>query len=348
MAAFIQKRKCQKKGRRIMPKFLVIQTAFIGDAILASSVLEKLHLFFPESKIDILVRKGNDGLYKKHPFINECLVWNKSEGKYKSLFSTLQTIRKNKYSHVINLHRFTSSGFLTAFSGANEKIGFDKNPFSFLFTKNIKHQIGDGKHEVERNHLLIEELTNSIAAKPKLYASSEDENKINDLIKHPFVCMAPSSVWFTKQLPKEKWIELISKINSTCTIYLLGGENDSAYCNEIIKKSKATNCINLCGTLNLLQSAALMQKAEMNYVNDSAPLHLCSATNANVTAFFCSTVKEFGFGPLSKKSIIAETSEKLDCRPCGLHGHKSCPKGHFKCGNTVIINDLLIPEKCRK
>lgn len=331
-----------------MPKFLVIQTAFIGDAILASSVLEKLYLFFPESKIDILVRKGNEGLFTNHPFINECIVWNKSEGKYKSLLSTLQIIRNNKYSHVINLHRFASSGFLTAFSGASEKIGFDKNPLSLFFTKKINHQIGDGKHEVERNQQLIEHLTDSNAAKPKLYPHNDDELKINSLIKKPFVCMAPSSVWFTKQLPKEKWIELILNTNSTCTIYLLGGKNDKNFCDEIIKESKAANCVNLCGTLNLLQSAALMQKAEMNYVNDSAPLHLSSATNAPVTAFFCSTIKEFGFGPLSQNSIVVETSEKLNCRPCGLHGYKECPKGHFKCGIGISINSQLIPETCRK
>lgn len=331
-----------------MKNFLIIQTAFIGDAILATAVIEKLHSYYPESKINILVRNGNEGLFTNHPYLNKCLIWNKSEGKYKSLFTTLQTIRKNNYSHVINLHRFASSGFLTAFSGASEKIGFDKNPLSSLFTKRIKHNIGDGKHEVERNQLLIEHLTDSISAKPKLYPSNDDELKINTLIKKPFICMAPSSVWFTKQLPKEKWIELISKINSSCTIYILGGKSDKTYCDEIIKESKASNCVNLCGTLNLLQSAALMQKAEMNYVNDSAPLHLCSATNAPVTAFFCSTIKDFGFGPLSEKKFVVETSEILDCRPCGLHGYKECPKGNFKCGFGISINTTLIPETCRK
>ncbi len=331
-----------------MKKFLIIQTAFIGDAILATAIIEKLHAFFPHSKIDILVRKGNEGLFTQHPFINECIVWNKSEGKYKSLLTTLQIIRKNKYSHIINLHRFASSGFLTAFSGAKEKIGFDKNPLSFLFTKKIKHQIGDGKHEIERNQLLIEHLTDKKQVKPKLYPSKEDESQIINLIKKPFICMAPSSVWFTKQLPKEKWIELITYINSNCTIYLLGGKNDKDYCDEIIKESSSTNSINLCGKLNLLQSAALMQKAEMNFVNDSAPLHLCSATNAPVTAFFCSTIPEFGFGPISDKSFVVQTLNNLTCRPCGLHGHKYCPKGHFKCGLGISINTTLIPETCRK
>jgi heptosyltransferase-2 len=97
----------------------------------------------------------------------------------------------------------------------------------------------------------------------------------------------------------------------------------------------------LAGKLNFLSSAALMEKAKMNYTNDSAPLHFASATDAPVTAIFCSTVPAFGFYPLSSKSFIAETDEKLPCRPCSLHGLKACPLGHFKCAYTIPTSKLL-------
>jgi heptosyltransferase-2 len=81
-----------------------------------------------------------------------------------------------------------------------------------------------------------------------------------------------------------------------------------------------------------------MKYAKMNYVNDSAPLHLASSVNAPVTAFFCSTVPAFGFGPLSDQSKVIEVKE-LYCKPCGLHGYKSCPEGHFKCGLEIDLNN---------
>jgi heptosyltransferase-2 len=65
--------------------------------------------------------------------------------------------------------------------------------------------------------------------------------------------------------------------------------------------------------------------------------------NANVTAVFCSTVPAFGFGPLSDKSFVVEKNDKLYCRPCGLHGKKSCPEGHFKCANDIRIDQLMKP-----
>jgi ADP-heptose:LPS heptosyltransferase len=79
----------------------------------------------------------------------------------------------------------------------------------------------------------------------------------------------------------------------------------------------------------------------MNYVNDSAPMHLCSATNAPVTAVYCSTVPAFGFGPLSNQNKIAQINELLPCRPCGLHGYNKCPEKHFNCANNIHVTDVL-------
>ena len=315
---------------------MVIQTAFIGDAILASSVLEKLHAFFPKAKISILVRKGNESLYDEHPFLDRVLVWNKQQGKYKSLFNLLKIIRQSKFDTVINLHRFASSGFLTAFSKARYTSGYNKNPFSFLFDNKSNHKIGDGRHEVERYNDLIESITDSTVAKPKLYPSFKQFSKIEEYVSLPFVCMAPSSVWFTKQLPKEKWIELCDVTPAETTIYLLGGPSDKILCDELKDKSTHSAIKNLAGKLSLLESCELMKHAKMNYVNDSGPLHLASAGNSPVTAFFCSTVPAYGFYPLSYNSSVIEVKD-LYCKPCGLHGYKACPEGHFKCGKEILL-----------
>ena len=320
--------------KQLMKKILIIQTAFIGDVILATPIIEKLHQKFPDAQLDFLLRKGNEALLKNHPFLNEVLIWNKKQNKTKNLFSTLQKIRRKNYDLVVNCQRFLSTGILTAFSNGEEKIGFDKNPLSAFFTKKIKHQIADSQqltHEVQRNHELIKFLTDDQPALPKLYPSKANFEKVKK--EKPYVCIAPTSVWFTKQLPAEKWLELIEKLPTQQDIYLLGATSDFEACENIKTKSNHTKIHNLAGKLNLLESAALMSDAKMNYVNDSAPLHLASAMNAPVTGVFCSTIPNFGFTPLSSVRRVLETKEKLDCRPCGLHGFKACPKGHFKCSN---------------
>ena len=319
-----------------MNRILIIQTAFLGDVILATPVISEMKRLFPESTIDVLVKKGNEALLQNNPHLNNIVVFDKSVGKYQSIIKLIRQFRSRKYDLVINLHRFGSSGIITAFSGAKKKYGFKKNPFSFLFTKTFYHQIDNGLHEVERNLSVIKEFGAVSKKRPELFPSKKHFTKISMFRSEKFFCFAPASVWFTKQLPEEKWIELIQQKSREGAIYLLGGKEDEALCQEIIDLSKISNAQNLAGKLTLLESAALMSKASRNFVNDSGPLHLASAMNAPVTAFFCSTIPGFGFGPLSEDSEIKEVLN-LSCRPCGLHGHKQCPEGHFKCGKDIEI-----------
>lgn len=313
-------------------QILVIQTAFIGDAILATAVLEKLHATYPGVAIDFLVRKGNESLFRGHPFLRAVIVRDKAQGKVRSLWQVLKQVRQARYDLVVNLHRFASSGIIAALSGGRHVCGFDRNPFSWRYHHRVPHVLSakpGSPHEVERNQSVIEHIAPGAAGRPRLYPSQEDFAAA--LMDTPYICVAPTSVWFTKQWPAEKWVELIRRTKPETTICLLGAPGDVAACEAIAQASGHPRTRLLAGKLSLLQSAALMARAEMNYVNDSGPMHLASAMNAPVTAIFCSTVPAFGFGPLSDNSHIWETKEKLDCRPCGIHGFKACPKGHFNC-----------------
>lgn len=329
-----------------MKKILIIQTAFIGDVILATPLIEKLHHFFPETQIDFLLRKGNEDLFINHPYLHNIIVWDKKINKFKNLLRVLKQIRSYRYDTVINLQRFFSTGFLTVFSKGQEKIGFNKNPLSLFFTKSIKHLLANNKknpHEAERNLSLINHLTDERFFKPKLCPAKTNYENIKPYITEPYICIAPASVWFTKQFPLNKWIEFINQINFKLKIIIIGSKTDSVLANEIITGSSNLNIrfINLCGKINFLDSAALMQSATMNFVNDSAPLHICSSVNAPTAAIFCSTIPAFGFGPLSEVSFSVQVEEPLKCRPCNNHGKSYCPENHFYCAQKIDTNILL-------
>jgi heptosyltransferase II len=323
-------------------KFLIIQTAFIGDVILATPVVEKLHRDFPGADIDFLLRKGNEGLLTEHPKIRKLIIWDKKQSKFSNLLKLISGLRKEKYDYVINLHRFANSGIITAMSRAKEKIGFDKNPFSRFYDKKFPHVIDmqNEVHETERNLTLIDHLGKKEFAPPRLYPTEADYLSVDKFKTQPYITIAPSSVWFTKQLPKEKWNELINNLKVKYSIYLTGAPSDFNLCEEI-KYETGDTAINLAGELSFLQSAALMKDAVMNYVNDSAPLHIASAMNAPVTAVFCSTVPEFGFGPLSFNSTVVQTKVHLECKPCGLHGYRKCPLDHFFCAKSIEVEQLI-------
>lgn len=327
-----------------LSRILVIQTASIGDVILATPIIELLHDVYPQASIDFLLKSGIEGIFNKHPFLHEIIIWNKKHQKYLNYLRLLFKIRSKRYDLVVNAQRFFSTGMITAFSGAQFTAGFDKNPWSLFFTHRVKHVIGSGEstvHETQRNLALIHEFAGPALSKIRIYPSREDINSVSQWATKNSICIAPASLWFTKQFPADKWLELIARIDQTTKIYLLGSKADHELCTQIIAESKRTNIYNFAGKLSFLESAALMQQSKMNFVNDSAPMHLASAVNAAVTAIFCSTVPSFGFAPVSDKSYIVETTQKLACRPCGLHGKNLCPEKHFNCAKQIRVEQLL-------
>ena len=338
-----------------MHRILVIQTAFIGDVVLATALLENLHAAYPVATIDILVRGGAQELFIDHPYINEVHVWDKKKNKYQHLFQIIQTIRRIKYDVVINVQRYLATGIITVLSGAKKTIGFDKNPLNFLFSEVVAHSFGAGAghetinqggaslHETSRNHALLATLTTAPVAKPALYPSAANFEAIQKYQSAPYICMSPGSVWETKKMPAKNWIDLINAVPTNYSIYLMGAPNETALCAEILSATSRGGVIHIAGQLSLLEAAALIKGASLNYVNDSAPMHLASATNAPVAAIYCSTIPAFGYGPLSSVQFVVETLEHLPCKPCGLHGKKVCPLGHFNCGHSITTAQLLAP-----
>ncbi len=319
-------------------KCLIIQTAFIGDAILATALVEDLKNEYPNAQVDFLLRKGNEGLLAGNPKLDKLYVWDKKR-KTASQIEIIKRIRKEKYDYVFNLQRYLSSGLFTIFSGARHKIGFKKNPLSAFFSERIDHTFEKGIHETDRNNGVIQGLVPNAKKRPKLYPGKSDYEKVAKLKIGEYFVIAPTSVWYTKQWPAGKWAELIKKLPDNAPIYLVGAPGDKNGCEAIKDANKEKAVVNLAGELSLLQTAALMQDAKMNYMNDSAPLHLASSMNAPTRAVFCSTVTDFGYTPLSDNSAVIEHVEELECRPCGLHGHKSCPKDHYKCAVEIEVDE---------
>ncbi len=324
-------------------KILIVQTASLGDVVLATPVIECLSTEYPEAKIDFLLKHGYQNLFSDHPKLHHVFVWDKREKKYARLWELIQMVRAEQYDAVINLQRFASTGLLTALSGSKHRIGFDKNPFSLFFTHRVKHKIGTGQnlpHETERNLQLVKDFSSCQGARMKLYPRPHDFAKVSQYKTSAYITVSPASLWFTKQFPVEKWVEFLSGLDAGLNVYFLGAPGEKPLCEEIIRKSGHQNSLNKAGALSFLESAALMKDALMNYMNDSAPMHFASAMNAKTCAIYCSTVPEFGFGPRADHAAIVQTKKELSCKPCGLHGHKACPEGHFDCALTIKVQQL--------
>jgi len=333
---------------------LIIQTAFIGDTILASHFAAAVKEIFPDSKIHFFLRKGNESVIQGLPTIEKTWVWDKAGGKTRNLMRLISELRNIEFDYVFNLHRHFNSGLVTSLMKSKVKVGFRQNPLAAFYTHKADHLIPHRPkenekvfwHEVQRNLQLLQlvkpdyQISSDMKSyRPELPLLPKHFEKTQKFKTGDYFVVAPASVWFTKAWSESKYRELAQELSKRGRVIFIGAPGDRELCDRIRADIPGTE--NLCGDLSLLDSAALMKDAKRVFVNDSAPLHLASCVNAHTTAIFCSTVPAFGYIPLALDSVVVDVGDSLSCRPCGLHGYKACPLGHFKCSLDIDVNRVL-------
>jgi heptosyltransferase-2 len=321
-------------------KILIIQTAFIGDVILTTPLIEVLVDTYPNSEIDFLTIPNSRVLLDSNPHINNLIVFDK-RGRDRGIHNLIKFGKKlsaHQYDLCITPHRSLRSAVLTRMTKAKIRIGFDRSAWKSAFTDSISYN--PDSHEVERNLSLLSAIGIEVEkSAPVLYDTEEDLEVVNSLMmdhnlngKH-LLAVAPGSVWPTKRWPETYYADLCKQMsNNDIRVVLVGGNEDIDLCQTISEDSG--HIVNLAGKLNLRQTYSLLKKCAGILTNDSAPLHLGMAAGIKVFAIFGPTIPEFGFAPFGPKSTIIENRD-LKCRPCAIHGSKKCPVKTFDCMKTL-------------
>ncbi len=321
-------------------RVLFIQTAFLGDVVLATAALEAWHKAYPEDRIEFLVRKPMDQLFQGHPWLSRVLAWDKRPRvKGRDWRNLVRAVRRARYDVVINLHRHASSGILTALSLAPVRVGYASNPLAWRFTHRIPHRWGDGTHEVERHLTLLEPFLPSLdqRVEPALYPLEEHIQEAKAVGAEGAVLVMPGSQWATKAWPEGQFARFLD--DASDRVVLMGSPAEHALCSRLA--DGRSHVSNAAGKVSLLGLVAAVGMARAVVANDSAPLHVASATNTPTVALFASTVPRFGFGPRATSQAVVEPASELACRPCGMHGRKRCPEGHFRCGWELSVASVL-------
>ncbi len=324
-----------------MEKILVIQTAFIGDAILTLPMIQKLKDKYPQSEIDVLAIPLTGEIFSASPFVHNVILIDK-KGKHKSFFSLLKfinEIKKNNYDIIYSPHRSFRTSFIVMKLGVKETYGFNNSSLKHVYKYLIDYR--NGRHEVQRNLDLINfnYTGNDWRITPIVNVSMSQKEKINSYISSnslnkKIAAIAPGSVWSTKRYPSGYFEEIIKFfLDKDFNILLIGSEKEKLLCKDI-KGKFGSGIFNTAGMFSITETIELLKKTEILVSNDSAPTHFGMCADIPVITIYCSTVPEFGFFPFNKKSSYVSL-QGLSCKPCGIHGYNECPVKNFACGNNL-------------
>ena len=128
-----------REMNRASKKILVIQQKMIGDVLASSIICDALRAEYPDAQIDYLIYDFTRPVVQNNPSINHLILF--SQQQRKSRFALLKfalTIRKKRYTAIIDAYSKWESGIISLISGANTTIGLKKWYTSFFYDKTIE------------------------------------------------------------------------------------------------------------------------------------------------------------------------------------------------------------------
>ena len=332
-------------------KILIIHTAFIGDIVLSTPLIQRLKAMYPESEIDYLTLPTNQSVLSNNPNLHEILLYDK-KGKDKGIkgfLRVLKILKQKKYDYAVIPHRFIKSILLAKLAKIPDIVGFDVATGSFLLNKKIHYDMK--KHEVERLLDLVEYKGEQIPI--RIYPAKENFVKIDKILKshgyfenqeQKLILVAPGSQRPEKIWPIEKYREVIEKLKKNKN-YFIGITGSKSEKELPLNFPNDKNVIDFRGEINLVEFGALISKADIVVGNDSSPVHIASGFEKPfVIGIFGPGKRTLGFFPWTEKSNVIEDNEFYENNiviiPKNQHKYK---KDYYK-GIPLISVDRVYNE----
>ncbi|MBL7900243.1 MAG: glycosyltransferase family 9 protein [Crocinitomicaceae bacterium] len=323
-----------------MPKILIIRFSSIGDIVLTTPVARCIKKQIPDAVVHYVTKKSFRGILENNPNIDHVYTIEKD------IDEVSDQLKKEDYDFVVDLHHNLRSALLKR-KLKKPGASFPKlNIKKFLLTQFKINRLPE-LHVVDRYFEAVKPLkVQSDILVGDFIIPPADEVDINNFdIPEKFVAFAIGAQMTTKKLPNEKIAALLDKIK--LPVVLLGGETDFDNSEIIMKKIAARNeenkIINLCGRLNLNQSASVVRQSLKIITHDTGLMHIASCFRKQTISIWGNTTPDFGmypYMPMNPALYSIHQVENLKCRPCSKIGYKECPKKHFNCMNLQNLDKI--------
>jgi heptosyltransferase-2 len=320
-------------------RVLVIQTAYLGDLIWTTPLIQTLGRALPCGKIDILTIPQNYGLLEGLPEVGEIIYYDKRSrlGQLPENYRLLRLLQSKKYQLTVSAHLSLRSALIARASRAGIRLGLAGSAAPRLYTHLAPTD--ERQHFVERYLALaqalgIKNLTAELRLIPSPQARAESARLLEPIKAKGLLAVFPGSVWATKRYPAEKMASAAQAAAGHLGwgVVLLGSRADVKSAKEVEKRLQMP-FIDLSGKTSLSQLKGVVASCDVCLANDSGGLHLATALGIPVVAIYGPTHPRQGIGPWRGKSI--SICAKVPCSPCSAHGSKTCPRGDMLCMETI-------------
>ncbi len=312
--------------KSLIKKILVISLSNIGDVILTFPVMDILRRDFPEAHIDIVVGPKARDFFEGNPNFHGFFIFDKRQPLMETV-KWLKALRGERYDLVVDL-RHTA---IPLFIG-----GRYRTPIVELSKKKV---------HMKEKHLQRLAAVYPFSEKPSqrysVYMAKEFDrmNSLEQTLKssaQKIVVVGPGAADQAKCWKEEGFASICDTLihEGSCSIIFVGDSRDQERIQRI-KGLMKERAVDLSGKTSLRQLAAILQKAHLVIVNDSAIMHLASYLDRPLVAIFGPTDPQL-YGPWSSQSCVIK--KVIECPACAKK-----KKATHICLQELTVKEVLGP-----
>ncbi len=274
-------------------KILIVRLGSLGDIVHSLPAQQQIHRRFPKTEIHWLTEPHYLPLLRTVPGITRLWAadtkgWRQRPSSSRKIVPLILSLRGEEFDLVLDFQRLIKSAFLSRLSGSRKVVGFAREQCrepdaARFYTETIRRQGNPHCHAIENNLDLVrflgcdEKTDGRVPIEVPTEAGLYIDTQLSQNSAEQPVLVNPGAGWETKLWGVSNFAQLALQLRRQLDLPVVFtyGPGEEGLIEEIRKASAPEAVISF--PTDLLQFAALCQRARLMISGDTGPLHLAVA-----------------------------------------------------------------------
>jgi heptosyltransferase-2 len=330
-------------------QILIIGASWVGDMVMAQSLLKVLKQQHPSAQIDVLAPEWSRPILTRMPEVRGTHAMPVGHGKLdlKSRKQVAKALKSIGYDQTIVLPNSLKSALIPWLAKIPQRTGW-RGEMRYGLLNDIR-PLDKSKYPlmIDRFCALAYSKDAPLPEKlpyPELEIEPENQqaalDKLGLHLNNPMIALCPGAEFGeSKRWPEHHYAAVAQQlISQGHQVWIFGSEKDQLVGDAIVNglpESAKGMITNLAGKTSLADAVDLLAYSKAVITNDSGLMHVAAALKRPLIAIYGSTSPDFT-PPLSDNVKIARLD--LDCSPCF---ERTCPLGHGHCLTQLMPDRIL-------
>ncbi len=320
-------------------KILIRLPNWLGDVVMSTAFIGAVQQLYPDSTLDVIIKKELSGIAELIPGINTINSFSKSEySGLSGVYRYGKKLKSERYDLFFCLPDSLSSAVMGWATKAKKRIGFRKEGRNFLLTNSYKRP--SELHRADEYVALLELYSDKKIADRAVKLASDEKPARENLVVLNFNSEAVS-----RRMPLDKGKQLLQTLTTTfknVRFAMVGSPKEKEFIDELLTDALHGDRIeNFAGKTNLKGLCEIMASAKAVLTTDSGPAHLANSLGTPTIVLF-GAGDERNTAPYNQQHLHVIRAGKLECEPCVRNTCKlyGIPKCMQLLDEMKIINAL--------